>query len=80
MELRPVESGVDLPALRTRVKELGIDCFRLDLLPDGRTRVTCWVPGEQANTTQRIEVIAGGESEAVQLALQQAAQSRARHP
>jgi hypothetical protein len=74
--VRPAPSGLDWTAMHARMKELRIVGFHQDSTPDGRARFTCWVPGGQPGLTQRIEVLAATEAEAVQRALQRAGQSR----
>jgi hypothetical protein len=80
VSLRPVEKGPDWTALHARMEQLGIISHHAELLPDGRARFTCWVPRGQPGLTRRIEVVAASQSEAMQLALQQADQMRAAQP
>jgi hypothetical protein len=78
--IRPAESDVNLTAIHTRIKELGIVSFHMETLTDGRCRFTCWLPREQPGRTQRIEAVAANEAEAVRLGLEQAGQARAGRP
>lgn len=80
MAIRPVENGIDWTAIHGRMKELGVVSFHMDSLPDGRSRFTCWVPRDRPGLTRRIECVAATEVEAVQLGLQQAAQTRRSAP
>jgi len=75
--VRPVENGTDWSALHVRMKELGVLSFHMDSLPDGRSRFTCWMPGDRPGLTRRIESVAATEIEAAQRGLQEAAN---RHP
>ena len=78
--LRPVDNEPDWTAIHARIEELGIVSFHMDSLTDGRVRFTCWLPRDRPGLTQRIEAVAATKTEAVQLGLQQAAQTRAGHP
>lgn len=71
--IRPNDNAADWTSLRTRMKELGVLSFHLDSLPDGRTRFTCWMPGDRPGLSRRIESVAATESEAMQRGLQEAA-------
>jgi len=74
--VRPVENVVDWTALHARMKELGVLSFHMDSLPDGRSRFTCWMPGNRSGLTRRIESVAATQAEAVQHGLQEAARLR----
>lgn len=74
--VRPQDNAADWTELRTRMKELGVVGFHIDSLPDGRTRFTCWMPGNRPGLTRRIESVAATEAEAMQRGLQAAAQTR----
>jgi hypothetical protein len=78
--VRPVANAPDWAAIHTRIKDLGIVSFHMDSLPDGRSRFTCWMPGDRPGLTRRVEALAATEIEAVQGGLQQAAQMRQRQP
>jgi hypothetical protein len=71
--VRPVENAADWTALHARMKEMGVLSFHMDSLPDGRSRFTCWMPGDRPGLTRRIESVAATEGEAVQRGLQEAA-------
>lgn len=66
----------DWTALRASMKELGVLSFYMELLPDGRTRFTCWMPSDRAGLTRRIESVAATETEAVQQGLQEATHTK----
>jgi hypothetical protein len=78
--VRPVENAADWAALHARMKALGVVSFHMDTLPDGRSRFTCWLPGDHPGLTRRIESIAATEVEAVQGGLQEAARMRGSQP
>jgi hypothetical protein len=78
--VRSADAGPDWPSIHARIKELGIVSFHMGSLPDGRSCFTCWVPRGQPGLTQRIEVTAANEAEAVRLGLERAEQSRATGP
>ncbi|HWG42685.1 MAG TPA: hypothetical protein VN688_07855 [Gemmataceae bacterium] len=78
--VRSAETAPDWPAIHARIKELGIVSFHMGSLPDGRACFTCWVPRGQPGLTQRIEVTAANEAEAIRLGLERAGQSRASRP
>jgi hypothetical protein len=78
--VRSAETGPDWPAIHARIKELGIASFHMATLPDGRSCFTCWVPRGKPGLTQRIEVTAATEAEAVQLGLERAGQARTSTP
>ncbi len=78
--VRPVETATDWTAMHARMKELGVLSFHMDSLPDGRARFTCWLPRDRPGLTRRIEALAASETEAVQLALQQADHMRRGRP
>jgi hypothetical protein len=71
--VRPVENAPEWAGVHARIKELGVVSFHMDSLPDGRSRFTCWMPGDQPGLTRRIEAVAATEIEAMQGGLQQAA-------
>ena len=70
--VRPSDKAADWTAMRVRMKELGVLCFHLDSLPDGRTRFICWIPSDRPGLTRRIESVAAAEVEAIQGGLQAA--------
>ena len=74
--VRPIENAADWTAIHSRMKELGIVSFHMDSLPDGRSRFTCWMPGDNPSVTRRIESVAATETEAVQRGLAEAAQAK----
>jgi hypothetical protein len=76
--VRPVENGADWSELHARMKQLGVLSFHMDSLPDGRSRFTCWIPGERPDLTRRIESVAANEIEAVQRGLHEAAHASKR--
>jgi len=78
--VRPVENSPDWTAIHARMKALGVVSYHMDSLPDGRSRFTCCMPGDQPGLTRRIESVAATEIEAVQGGLQQAAQMRPGQP
>ncbi len=74
--VRPAEKTTERTALSGRMKELGVLGFHIESLPDGRSRFTCWIPGDRPGLTRRIEAVAATESEATQRGLQEAARMR----
>jgi hypothetical protein len=78
--VRPVENAADWTEIHARMKNLGVLSFHMDSLPDGRSRFTCWLPGDRPGLTRRIESVAATDIEAVQGGLQQAAQMRRGQP
>ncbi len=74
--VRAVENGTDWTVLHARMKELGVLGFHVDSLSDGRSRFTCWMPGDRPGLTRRIESVAATESEAAQRGLQEVARMR----
>lgn len=74
--VRPAGNTAERTTLNTRMKELGVLGFQVDSLPDGRSRFTCWIPGDRPGLTRRIESVAATEGEATQRGLQEAARMR----
>ena len=72
--VRPTgRADADWTALHERMRDLGVLSFRMDKLPNGRARFTCWMPLDRPELTRRIECEAASEWEAAQRGLREAA-------
>ncbi len=72
--VRPTDrADADWTALHARMRDLGVLSFRMDKLPNGRARFTCWMPLDRPELTRRIECEAASEWEAAQRGLREAA-------
>jgi hypothetical protein len=69
---------VDWSSTHARLEKLGVTCFQEEKLTNGACRVTCVLPMGNSGQTHRIEAEASNAAEAVQVALSEAENWKAR--